>query len=122
MGHAHALPELRIVRHHLVRQLLRRDASGCGGLLHLLAVLICAGEEVHLLPAHAVEPGDHIRQYRRIGVPDVGPVIDIVDGRGEVEGLGHGNSEPSSLQALGSHNHLREASPQQFRRFQQVAR
>ena len=80
------------VGHHLVGQGLGRDAPGRGGLLDLLAVLVGAGEEIHLLAHHPPVPRDHVRQHGGVGVADVGLVVHVVDGGGDVEASGHGNS------------------------------
>ena len=89
VGHVHPLPEVRVVRHDLVGQGLGGDAAGGGGLLHLLAMFVGAGEEESLLSHLPVEPRDGVRQHSRVDMPDMGPVVHIVDGRRQVEGLGH---------------------------------
>jgi hypothetical protein len=92
VGDLHALPEPLEIGHDFVGQGLGGHAPGGGGLLDLLAVLVGAGEEVDLLAHHPPVPGDHVRQHRGVGVPDVGLVVHIVDGGGDVEALGHENS------------------------------
>ena len=46
----------------VVGELLRRLAGGLGGLLDLQAVLVGAGEEVHVLAQQPVPPGDARRR------------------------------------------------------------
>jgi len=48
------------LRRHLVGELQRGLARGHGGLLHLLPVLVRAGEEVHLAAVGAVESSHDI--------------------------------------------------------------
>ncbi len=89
VGHAHARPQVRVVGDDLVRERFRRDAAGDCGLLHLLTVFVRAREEAHRLAHLAMEARERVRQHRRVDMPDVGPVVHIVDRRGDVEGLGH---------------------------------
>ena len=96
VGHVHPLPEIRVIGHDLIRQGLGRDAPGCRGLLHLLAMLIGARQEIGGLTHLPVEPGDGIRQDRCVDMANMGPVVHIVDRRGEVKGLGHSRA-PSLL-------------------------
>ena len=48
------LPRLLVQRGDRVGEVLRRQAGGLGGLLHLLAVLVGAREEVHVVAEQAV--------------------------------------------------------------------
>ncbi len=70
-----------------VGPLLGRDVVRLGGAEHLLAVLVGAGQEPDLLPALAMPSGQDVAGHRRVGVPDVRHVVDVVDRRRQVEGL-----------------------------------
>ena len=70
----------------LVHELLDRQPHGGGGFQDLVAVLVGAGLEAHLLPQEAVEAGQGIGHHRGVGVADVGLGVDVIDGRGEVDG------------------------------------
>ena len=50
-----------------------------------LAVLVRAGEEEDVLAALAVVPGEDVRGDRRVGVPQMGLAVDVVDRGGDVE-------------------------------------
>ena len=67
--------------------LLGRDAELLGGHLNLLAVLVHAREEIHLVAHHPAEPGNDVSQHLFIGVAEVRGPIYVVDGGGEVERL-----------------------------------
>ena len=67
-----------------VGELLRRFAGRLGGALHLLAVLVGAGEHHGLVALHALEAGDGLGGHGGVGVPDVGRGIHVVERRGEV--------------------------------------
>ena len=70
-----------------VGERLGRDAGVGGRLLDLLAVLVGAGQEAHPAAVEPREPGDGVARQRRVGVPDVRHVVDVVDRRGDVEGV-----------------------------------
>ena len=57
---------------HPVGQLDGLYALLCGGLLHLLTVLVGARKEEHVGPRLAVITGQEVGEYRRVGVPQVG--------------------------------------------------
>ena len=69
----------------LIDELLDRQAHGGGGVHDLVAVLVGAGLEAHLLAQEAVEAGQGIGHHRSVGVADVGLGVDVIDGRGEVD-------------------------------------
>ena len=52
---------------------------------HLGPVLVGAGEEEHVVAEEAVPPAERVGVHRRVGVPDVRRVVDVVDRRGEEE-------------------------------------
>ena len=89
-------PQVAEVRLHLVAVLLRRQAPLLRGLLDLLAVFVDARQEEDVLPEPLVEARQHVRQDGAVRVPDVRLVVDVVDGRRDVEdvGRGHGRFAP----------------------------
>jgi hypothetical protein len=93
--HAERAPRLVEARRDLVDQLLRREAALGRGLLDLLAVLVGAGEEAGVVPAHPVEPGDRVAHHGGVRVAEVRDVVDVVDRRRDVE-RGHGSLVGSS--------------------------
>ena len=88
--------QLAEARRVAVGQFLRRNAGLQRGLLHLEAVLVGAGQEVHLMVVETRKPGHHVARDRRIGVPEMGLAVGIVDRRRDVEGLAsaHGIGAP----------------------------
>ena len=89
VGDAQALPQLLEADDGGVGLFLRRVAGLLRGLLHLLSVLIGAGQEPRIMPHQPVIPRQHIREDRGVGVADVGTVIDVVDRRRDVERGAH---------------------------------
>ena len=90
VGDVQLLPRLLVQRGDRVDELLRRLAGGVGRVLHLLAVLVGAGEEVDLLAEQAVPPGEGVADDRRVRVTEVGARRHVVDRRGEEVRVGHG--------------------------------
>jgi hypothetical protein len=69
-----------------------RVGQGLGGqtplgrrLLDLLAVFVGPGQEEDVLPGQLLEPGQGVGDDRRVGVPDVGHVVDVVDRRRDIK-------------------------------------
>ncbi len=62
----------------------RRDAFLLRDLLDVLAVLVRAGQETHVLAREAEIAGERVRDDRGVEMPDVGPVVDVVDRGREV--------------------------------------
>ncbi len=61
-----------------------------GGLLHFQAVLVGAGEKKTLLAQQTMPAGQNISQDRRVGMPYVGLVIDVINRRSNIKILlGH---------------------------------
>ena len=85
VGEAHAVPQRAELRGDLVGELLRWDASGGGGALDLLAVLVGAGEEEGVVAEQAVTAREHVGNDGRVRMADVRPRVDVVDRRGEVK-------------------------------------
>ena len=73
----------------LIREGLRFHPRIARGLFHLLAMLIRAGQEKHLVARQPPPARQHISRDRGIGMPDMWLVIDVVDRRGDVALLGH---------------------------------
>ena len=69
-----------------VAELPRRDALALGLLGDGLAVLVGAGQEEDVLAALAHVPGEDVGGDRRVGVPQVGLAVDVVDRGGDVVG------------------------------------
>ena len=63
----------------------RGDAALGGRLLDLLAVLVRSGQEEDLAAGHPVVAGQGVGDDRRVGVADVGHVVDVVDRRRDVK-------------------------------------
>ena len=61
------------------RELLRRFAGGLRGALHLLAVLVGAGEHHGIVPLHALEARDGLGGHGGVRVADVGRGIHVVE-------------------------------------------
>ena len=53
-------------------------------------MLVGAREEVDPAALHAAEPGDEVGGHGGVGMPQMGHVIDVIDGGGDVEdGVAH---------------------------------
>ncbi len=101
----------------LVGPLERRDALLLGGPGHLLAVLVGAGQEEDVVTDQPVPAGQGVGVDRRVGVPHVGRVLDVVDRRGD-EVAGHC---PASVPTRGSPRHRTRCGPGRERRRYQLA-
>ena len=58
--------------------------SVCGGLRHLQAVHVGAGEEADVEAVEPLEPRDRVGGDLLVGVPDVRRTVGVVDGGGDV--------------------------------------
>ncbi len=84
-------PRLAVAPRDLVGVGLRRLAALLRDARDLLPVLVGAGEVVGAIAAHAVVARDRVGDDRRVRVPDVRRIGDVVDGRRDVEATGgHG--------------------------------
>ena len=70
---------------HLIDEDRRRHAPLLRFALDLEAVLVGPGEHARGLAAEGVVPPEGVRRDRRVGRPEVGNVVDVVDGRRDVE-------------------------------------
>jgi hypothetical protein len=59
------------------------------GLLHLLAVLVKAGQEENLLPQAAPGSRNHVGQDHLVGMSKMGMAIDVKNGGGDVKLFAH---------------------------------
>ncbi len=69
-----------------VAQLARGDPLALGRQRDRLAVLVGAREEEHVLAPLAHVAGEHVGRDRRVGVPEMGLAVHVVDRRGDVVG------------------------------------
>ncbi len=96
VGDVHQLPQVLDAPgslHNAVHEHLGGDAGLFRLVLDLLAVLVGAGEEQHVLPLQAVVPGQGVGGHGAVGVADVELVRGVVNGRGDVKLLlFHGGS------------------------------
>ncbi len=79
--------ELPVALDDPVGELEGRDPLRRRGLLDVLAVLVGAGQEPRLFAREAAKARDHVRDDRRVDVPDVGQIVDVIDRSGRVERL-----------------------------------
>ena len=79
-------PEVLKTDNHFVAVLLGCFPPLPGGLFHLLAVLICTGEKHDFASGYPHVSRYHVSCHGCVNVPDVGDVVDIVDGCRHVEG------------------------------------
>src|SRR5664279_3725526 len=83
---AELFPEVPECRRMAVRDDDRSDAFLFRDPLDVLPVLVRAGQEAHVLPLLAEVTRERVRDDRRVEVPDVRPVVDVIDGGREVAG------------------------------------
>jgi hypothetical protein len=86
VGDVERLPKVQGPGDDGVGQGLGRQALLGRRLLDLLAVLVGPRQEKDLPAGLLVKPGQSIGDDRRVGVPDVGNVVDVIDRRRDVEG------------------------------------
>jgi hypothetical protein len=87
VGDAERLPDLRPAGDHRVGPFLGAEALLLGRPEDLLTVLIGAGEEMDPPALHPSEAGEEVGGHRRVGVPQMGDVIHVVDGGCDVKDL-----------------------------------
>ena len=90
IGNIEPRPQFLEADVEFVHVLLGGNATLAGGLLHLLSVLVRAGEEEHFLPFQAMVTRGHIGGDGGVGVADVRHIVDVVNRGGDVKTLGHG--------------------------------
>ena len=101
----HRLRQIAKILRNFVGEGLRLEPGSLGGFLHFLAMLVGAREELHLLAVKTHESGDHIARQCRIGMPDVGRIIHVVDGRRYVIGVAHASLLPRTEASSGADPH-----------------
>ena len=79
------LPQILDGSDDLVHILLGLDAGVSGLVLDLLAVLVGAGQEHHIIPLHPLEAGQCVTGHGGVAVANVQLVAGVVDGGGDVE-------------------------------------
>ena len=67
----------------------RCHSIGLGGALDLETVLVSAGEEKDIVAEKSVPASEGISSDGRVGVPDMGDVVDVIDRRSHIERIGH---------------------------------
>jgi hypothetical protein len=72
VGDVQPLPRVGELGGDLVGERLRRLAGGVGGLLDLEAVLVGAGEELHVVAQQPVPARERVADDRRVRVPEWG--------------------------------------------------
>src|SRR3546814_1717583 len=60
---------------------LRFDTGDLGRFLDLLAMLVSAGQEHHVTAVEPLEARQHVAGQRRVGMPDMRLVVDVIDRR-----------------------------------------
>ena len=85
VGDPEPLPERVVALDHLIGQSDGGHPPPGRGALDLLPVLIGSGEKVNVVPKHPVEARQNVGHHGRVGVADVGNVVDVVDGSRDVE-------------------------------------
>ena len=80
-----ALPRGLEERRNAVGELLRGLAGGVRCLLDLQPVLVGAGEEVHVVAEQSVPTRERVPHDRRVGMPEVGLCVHVIDGSSDVE-------------------------------------
>ncbi len=81
------------IRDELVGPGLRRRVVRDRGAQDLLAVLVGAGEQPSVVAGLAVPAGEHVCRNFRIRVTDVRHIVDVEDGRRNIEGFAGGHVE-----------------------------
>jgi hypothetical protein len=99
---AERLPHLVEARRDLIDELLRREPALLRRFLDLLPVLVRAGQEPGVIATHPMKPRERIAHDRRVRVPEVRYVVDVVDGSRDVERRGHRTRRPCHSNARAS--------------------
>ncbi|MCG3173220.1 MAG: hypothetical protein GMKNLPBB_01398 [Myxococcota bacterium] len=81
------LPGVLKVDHEEIRVLLGRTVEFRCRLLDLLSMLVGSGQEKHVVPQRAMVARQHIGGDGCIGVADMGFVVDVINGRGDIKRL-----------------------------------
>ena len=89
----HPLDHRLEARHVALDQFARGQPFARGGLLDLLAVLVGAGQEIHVIAVEPLEARDRVGRDRFIGVTDMRHAIRIGDRGGDVDSCGARRSQ-----------------------------
>jgi hypothetical protein len=73
------------IQHDLIAKLFWRDASFLSDCLDLLTMFIGAGKKPGIFSPGLVPAGQDVSRYGRVGVPDMGNIVDVVDRCGDIE-------------------------------------
>ncbi len=68
--------------------------------MHFLSVFVRSREKKDIVAGETAVSGKHVGGYGRIGMSDMGYVVDIVNGGGDVELLAHLPSASSSSHSI----------------------
>ena len=80
-------PQRLIFGGNTIHEFLRGLARFGGSLDDLVAVLIRAREHAGIFAAHAVEALERVSHKGSIGMPEMRPGIDVINGRGDIKAL-----------------------------------
>ncbi len=89
----HMHGQIAEVLRYLVGKGLRVNTLGRGRLVDFLTMFVRARQEHHVIPVQALEACQNVTGKRRIGMANMGLVIDVIDRGRDVIGLfvpGHG--------------------------------
>jgi hypothetical protein len=96
-----------------VCELLRCQALTCGGLLHLLAVLVHARDEKNVITIEPLEPGDRVGRNALVGVTDVRGTIGVRNSGCDVVGprVTHRLENPKNMRgSIGARSSYHESA------------
>ncbi|MPN37373.1 hypothetical protein SDC9_184890 [bioreactor metagenome] len=99
VGDAEPFPELLKAHHGFIAVALAVHAVFFGGALHLLAVLVGAGQEKGRIARSTMKARQHVAQHRGIGVADMRLVVDIINRSGKIKFFVHGAASFVGFQA-----------------------
>ena len=87
IGNVHQLPQIQhalFAGDNVVHELLGGHAGFLGLVLNLLAVLVGAGKEHHIVTLQPLEPGHGVGSHGAVGVADMKLGRGVIDGSGNV--------------------------------------
>ena len=92
LGIVHQRTEIAKILTDAIAERLRVDALGLGRLLHLLAVLVGAGEKFDVAPIETLKASQNVARKRGVGVANVRHIVDVINGRRDVVAIGRGHT------------------------------